>query len=206
MLIKIDHVCYTCARENDKSIIDANPSYKVLFKETDLENLDIKQGMSCCENKVHDIVYLEAKGKIPIEITEYGVIDEGKNEPAFNSETSTLYIPTHNLADSIAFFQFCGAKIPEQTLTYAKGTIKGLFDKTTLNIELNLSDQACDWILDRSGVCCLALVVKDIEKERDKWLEQYHATEIRMLNVNGKRLKIFFGVGKCGETIEVISL
>lgn len=206
MLIKIDHVCYTCARGSEKNIIESNPYYNVCFKEVNLENLDIKQVKSCCYNDIHDIIYMEAEGKIPIEITEYPTIAEGENRLAFDSATSTLVIPTDNLQQSIDFFQFCGAKISQQNSCRVQGSIKGLFDKTALNIDLVLTEQKTEWILDRGGICCLALVVKDVEKEREKWLERYEATEIRELDVNRKKLKIFFGFGKCGETIEVISL
>ena len=206
MLIKIDHVCYTTNKGKGKNIIEANSSYNIVFKEENLINLDIKQGKSRCTNVVHDIIYLESEERIPIEITEYSNIEWGENGPVFNSEISTLYVPTDNLQNSIEFFEFCGAKIDEKSMTQAKGRLKGLFDKITLNIELNLVEQRQEWILDREGVCCLALVVNDIEKERVKWLERYNATDIRKLEVNGRKLKIFFGVGKCGETIEVISL
>ena len=55
-------------------------------------------------------------------------------------------------------------------------------------------------------MCCLAIVVKDINEERKKWVKNFEATKIEELEVNGRKLKIFFGLGKCGEKIEVISL
>lgn len=205
MLVKIDHICCTCRTGEEEEVLKSFPEYSVSFVEKNLTNLDIKEEKSNYENTVHDIIYLEAENHVPIEITSYHNVGESGNGISFSQEDSVLHIKTPDVSKTLEVLKLCGAKVTECRDFCAECSLKGLLDKNQLRIEVSSTKENTNWILDEKGICCLAIIVRNIETARDKWMKYYRATEIRSLNVNGRVLKLFFGYGDCGETIEIIS-
>lgn len=206
MLIKIDHICYACSLNEEQDVLKKYSDYNLKFTEKNLKNIDIKKKILSCKNEHHNINYLESTNALPIEITSYQNICEEQNSLFYDDKKLLLRILSNNVQLTKELFALCGAKFQQECDDYAIGTIKGIFDKKALNIEIRHSSEKREWILDGEGVCCVAIVVKDINEERKKWLRNFDATEIDELEVNGRKLKIFFGMGKCGEKIEIISL
>ena len=206
MLIKIDHICYSCQKGAEEIAMSRFCGYHELFRQKDIPNLSIKRKRSMRENVSHNIIYLENKGSFPIEITSYENIAEGQDGFLFDYKNNVIEMYSDHIPMSVALLEFCGAKRKSETTDQAEMSMHGILDKLTLTIIIKKSEQPKPWILDRGGNVCLALVVKDLESIRRKIGTIFDVSDIKELEINGRVLKLFFAFGLCGETIEFLSV
>lgn len=119
-----------------------------------------------------------------------------------------LIVKAANIKKSIIFWGRFGFKVVEEGGDFAKLELKSLLDQSTYQVFLQESDYKDDKpCLDDRGFNCIAFVSNSAKNEKDflnkKGIE---TTEIEEINLNHKRLDIFFAIGPSGELVEIIGV
>lgn len=206
MLIKIDHICYSCQKGTEDVAKSKFCGYHEVFYQREVPNLSIKQKRCIRENVSHDMIYLEKAGSFPIEITSYENIALEEGGFTFDYHNSVMETYSDHIQTSIAFLELCGAKREADHTGRTVMSMRGLLDKQALTIIIKQAKKPKPWILDRGGNACLGLIVRNLESTKQKIRKAFEVTETKELPINGRILKLFFAFGLCGETIEFISV
>ena len=86
MLIKIDHVSYSCDDQFDcKRFFDMG--YATEFCEERLENIECKKNLLKYKARLHNIYMLTKEDSIPIEITMYERVEKKDTGLSLNGNT-----------------------------------------------------------------------------------------------------------------------
>lgn len=205
MILKFDHVAYTCNYESENRSLQKFYDHKIIFRENKLKNLQNKMEFLTNKDLYHNIIYLEKDCNIPIEITSYKSIEDQYCDISVIDNKVEIW--SCNLAESIKFFSLLGFKMQDESEKYCNLTFYTIFEKSPVFLEIKKSDQYKGWCLDNKGYCCLAFLADNAQKESIKLSSLgYLCTDIESLTVNGRRLEIFFVQGKCGEVVEIFSI
>ena len=71
MIVKLDHISYSCAYGKEESIKASFEGYREIFREENIENLSIKSEFMSTQEKEHCLYMMVKEGDVPIEITSY---------------------------------------------------------------------------------------------------------------------------------------
>lgn len=209
MIVKFDHISYSCSLLKEESARQLFSEYETVFHEKDLPNLAMKYPYMRKEQTTHNIMLLQKAGSYPIEITAYEACEkraEGKTEKYVLSDDK-IDIYSANPMETKAFFALLGFKENEEGIL----ELKPLLDEKPLCIKVcKLPEESTDThtcFLDEEGFGSLAFVVDNAKKQKALFKEKdYPTSEIEELMVNGKKLKIFFTNSPMGEIIEFIGM
>ena len=201
MLIKIDHLSYSCDETFDYKMF-LNKGFELDFYEEQLVNIDCKKALLKYESQYHSIYMLSKEGSVPIEITMYDCVDN--IDTGMKLKDNVLEWEVRNVEITEEFLMALGARKGNDNQL----TLKGFFDKTPLEIKLTKKvDIETQSFLDINGFSSLGLVVDNVNRELDKLQKNgYYVTGVNEIEVNKKRMEIGFVVGLNNEIVELISV
>lgn len=199
MIIKVDHIAYSCTRCELPLVFNQINDYQQVFYEKNLPNVMAKKSLMKTKSETHDIILLNKSENIQIEITAYDFVN-GTGKYEFDGVTAVSH--TYSLPDSRTFYRGVGFSEQEVGFFVLKNTI----DKTPFFIQIREDvKKKKSYYLDANGYCCIALVTNNADKEKKRLLVcGIRTTNISELQVNRKQLKIFFAYNECGDIIEFI--
>lgn len=204
MLLKLDHVSYSCGRgDGFKKIIPTG--YKEQFREEGLPNIECKCSLLKHHDIMHNIImYLSDKDYVPIEITQYETVSDIKNKMNING--SEIIFFTQNVNESKRFFSCFDMKTRFDSDKLAELYFQPFLDSHEWTIRLCKNDVKEEAVLDICGFSSIGIIVDKLEKVIEKVkIEGFITTGISQLLVNGKLLEIAFCNGFYGEVVELIS-
>lgn len=119
-----------------------------------------------------------------------------------------IIITCEDIEASMIFWKKLGFEEKERTEEYAFLEFSSIISKGICGLYLMKGikrKESC--LLDDRGFNCLALISTSVEREKQS-LEKdgFYTTDIEDVVTNGKKLRIFFGIGPSGEIIEMIEL
>lgn len=201
MIVKLDHISYSCAFGEEEKVKASFEGYQSFFCEERIENLPIKSEFMRGRAKEHGLYMMGKEGCCPIEITSYPECCPGKER--LSLEEDAVCIRTPDAVETGAFYERLGFGGSEDGMS-----LKPLLDKTKICIRIVEASEADDtFYLDQQGFGILAFVVDNAKKQKAQ-LESagIYTTDIQELTVNGKKLKIFFAKSKAGDLVELIGI
>ncbi|MBQ3035476.1 MAG: hypothetical protein IJD31_00970 [Lachnospiraceae bacterium] len=205
MIVKFDHISFSCTLEEEKEVRDLFKNYEIVFHEEKLRNSVIKKDYMRAEQELHNIMLLNSQDEYPIEITAYPKCISSDLNECVKYELVDDYIVIYSVAptETERFLKLLGMKQSENSLW----EIKPFLDKRKLKIKVCKTEEKRKVYLDNRGYGSLAFLVDNICKQK-KLLENsdISCSDIDELMVNGKMLKIFFASSITGEIIEFIGL
>lgn len=205
MIVKFDHISYSCKTTSEEETRNLFDGYEVQFHEVDLKNLPMKYSYMHNRQEKHNIMLLSKTGHYPIEITAYESCLERneQKEPKYILQEELIEIYSQKPDKTEEFFKFLGMKEGENSVL----ELKPFLDEKPVRIKVYRAEGDNAIRLDEEGFGSLAFVVDNAKKQRQLLLDGgYMCTEIEELQVNGKKLKIFFTNSEANEIIEFIGL
>ncbi len=207
MIIKFDHLSYSCSYEEEEKIIskfcDNGGGYTIQFREQ-VKNLPIKDQIMQNTCDMHGLVMLQPVDQkifhapVPIEITSYLKVS---GDSSYGMEGAVIEFRTRNIKESAVFYQQLGFQKEDRDIL----SLTTLLDKNKVYIKLVESSIFYPYCLDVSGFSSMAWIVNKIEKYTSMIKSKgIKVTNINELEVNKRKLKICFVIGKQGELIELI--
>ena len=236
MILDIDHIALTSSDFSRLMDIFSKLDYCVEFYEKRVDNPKIKEKLMQHFSEYHDLCLLKSKNNLNVELLNHKTVNKknGFLIPIFNNtETNSLQkdqllkIKNSNIPliieETNNDFLFNKMIVETNNLEESKNFWKslGFFQKNEFKNHLYfnsiLSEKKYEFILkeihsdsknnlDDKGWNCIALLSNSIEKEYDFLKNKYITTEIELLEINHKQLRIFFVKSPGGELIEIISL
>lgn len=200
MILKLDHIAYSCDKNEISDVLKCFIQYEKVFYEKRLPNLINKYELLANWSHDHDIILLNCNDKIPIEITAYDSTNKGCK---YSIDGYEVLVRTSSVEKSIDFYQAIGFKCCED----GSFKLKPIMDNNPLTLRMIESKESNHNKLDSSGFCCLAFITSDAKKEK-KSLDRKNVftTSIENLYVNRKSLDIFFAYNQYGDLCEFISI
>ena len=201
MIVKFDHVSFSCVWGEETAVKNSFREYEEVFREENIENLSIKSEFMKSEAKKHHLYMLVKDGCYPIEITSYPACTAGRERLSIGSDE--IRILTMDVKETEAFYKTLGFTAKDSVMT-----LKPLLDKTEIRLKIVPDGEIQQELyLDQQGIGIMAFVVDNAKKQK-KQLENagVYATDIQELVVNGKNLKIFFAKSNAGDLVELIGI
>lgn len=201
MIVKFDHISYTCPIGEEDKVINSLSGYAQDFCENNVPNLEIKAEFMKMDTRMHDLYMLTKESGYPIEITSYSQCTEGKNR--LTVDNNGFVILSKEVKETELFYEKLGF-ITEQSVM----CMKPLLGKEKIRIRIEEDREADEkTYLDQKGWGILAFVVDNAEKQK-RQLENagVYTTAIQELLINGKKLKIFFAESNVGDLVELIGV
>lgn len=201
MIVKFDHISFSCTFADEEMIVKNFAGYEEVFSENNLCNLEIKEPFLREKLDTHNIFMLQKEKCYPIEITSYERCQKSKGR--LNVEADRICIKTADAELTEQLYKSLGFRGENGILEY-----KPLLDSEAVKLQIIQDSQAATTTcLDDAGYGILAFVV-DNSKKQKKQLEEagFAVTEIQELAVNEKLLKICFVKSKAGDLIELIGI
>ena len=203
MIIKLDHITYVTERVKVQTVIKEfeTRGYTLKFKELNLPNLSIKKALMKTVQETHDIYFLDKDDSFAIEVIAYDQVCSTSQNKYEDGVFSIEVKSRTKLYDTVSVF---GIDPKENDDRYR---IKGLFDKKNLEIKVIEKPDIENTYLDMEGYGCLTFLVDSVERTKEN-IKALDCSDISMLTVNGRELKIFFATSKEARDIiiEFISL
>jgi len=221
MIIHIDHLALTTDGFKDDINILEKFGYKLRFLERDIKNLDIKKQFLRNFTKNHDIALLDNINGLSIELINYPVsgVEKSIFYPKINNNTisklqdvrkgfSEICFKTHNFSESLKFWKSLDFHVYEQNKNITRLKIRSLINRSDYFVCIeNANELEGQCFLDDLGFNSIALISTSITKDRDFLIKQnFDATPIDTLELNGKNLNIFFVKGPSLELLEIIGI
>jgi len=123
---------------------------------------------------------------------------------------NTIVFKTPSIEASFQFWTHFGFKPQELTETYAKLEFKTPFNRYPFYIILTKDKTNCTskkMYLNSNGFSYMAFITNSDESEKKRLIgNALNVTQTDTIDVNNKRLNIFFVKGPCNEFVEIISL
>lgn len=130
MILKFDHIAYSCQRQDLPQVLARFSSYRQIFCEKSLINIQAKRELMTDKNlSYHDIIMLNSNNGLPIEITAY---DETAGRGKYSLQDKNILCHTVDSVASDKFFTVVGWK--KQTADRYK--LNTFFDDIPIYIEL----------------------------------------------------------------------
>lgn len=231
MIIKIDHLTYiTEDIQYDHNILKSQ-GYNTEFYEKNLINPVNKYKFLKYEQSEYSMALYLKNNSYNIELISYPELI--KNEYRLSklrvklenttsdinklselhslqvqSSFNELIIYTYNFYESIKFWSILGFKQTEIGNDYARLTFS-TWNGDKHHVILQRMDNlgGINNYLDCLGFNNLAVISTSIEQERNRLIEnKFECTEIEIVYINGKNLRIFFVKGPSNEMVEIIGL
>lgn len=206
MVLKIDHVSFSCEKGQENSA-NVTPIYERVFFETDLPNISCKRELLKNHADTHNIImYHAGESYIPIEVTQYPSVKNVNNDISLNQRAIEWKVKS--IKESMGYFETVGFKCIDETNTYAIMKLKPFLDKEPIEISLLETEQiSAEGFLDVFGYSSLGLLVDNVEMELNKFAARnFVTTEVNSLEVNGKKMNVAFTKGPSNEIIELIAV
>lgn len=199
MIIKVDHIAFSCSKIEVDKVIKNFPLHKKVFYERALLNIEAKKRLLRGNTPDHDIILLHhTGGGMPVEVTAY---DKVSGEAKYGMKEQTVIAYTCNLKESSEFYAAIGFKLSGYNLF----SLRTLMDENDLSLELVERQQAEKYYLDNQGFSALALITNSVSREKMKLeAKKVTTTDINRLIVNRRELQIFFAYSEYGDVVEYI--
>lgn len=204
MIIKFDHIAYSCKKSEIQRYKSTLDGYREVFHYLAAVNIEIKFGLMQNRLADHDIVLFEKENSIPIEVTGYDYVGEGKKH--YETSNNVIIVNTADDAVSGKFYETIGFKIDEDRMHMTLRPLIGIPVKIKINDGVKKSiNTEVDNYLDSAGYCCLAFITNNPWKEKSK-LESSGlcTTDIVPLQLGDKKMNIFFTKSDVGDICEYI--
>ena len=208
MIIKFDHLSYSCSFKEEEDIVKrfcGTGCYTVQFKES-IKNIPVKMQLMQNVNDTHGLTMLQPVGGnssqvyLPVEITSYSKVSGCS---AYSLIDGIIEFKTVNLKESILFYQQLGFQKESSGML----SLKTMLDRHNIYIRLSECDESYSNCLDVTGFSSIAWIINKMEKYVKTLHEKgIKVTDIDTLTVHGRKLKICFVLGRQGEIIELIGV
>ncbi len=198
MIIKFDHISYSC--QTGEEPVGLLEGFTQEFSETKLPNITAKNSFLKNKAATHNISLYRCEGKYPIEITAYPECDGENRKYDVSDDLIVVYSP--DVETTVAFYEAIGFKVTEDKCLELLPFMEQ--KKVVLQVKEADTDEV---FLDKGGFGSLAFVVDRIEKHRTQLEKKaFQVTDVEMLKVNGKELKICFVTDGIGDIVEFIGI
>jgi hypothetical protein len=207
MILKFDHISYSCTYFEEDKVLNSFSEYNVIFSQKQLFNIGGKSHFFKNAQNLHNITLLNAECRIPIEITAYSKCIGGDACLEVDRNENIIKLMTSDINETIKLFENLGFKIERNSYNGVFAMIKPFLDKYKISINILENQKKLAWNLDKAGYSSLAFIVDNIKKERER-LKQlgYFTTNIERIKVNNRDLQVFFVKGNVGEIFEIIGV
>ena len=203
MVLKLDHVSFSCGKEFEITNIIPN-GYDKKFEEIDLQNIACKIPFLKRKCKTHNIFMYEGETdkSIPIEVTQYTDVVDYKT--SIKLDGRRIMWPVVDTEAAKEFFVAVGGKADSDL---PRVVFKPFLDKASFEIEFVEAKDNEMPFLDVEGFSSLGIFSDNAKKEMDKMSNKgYFVTEVSEIVVDGKKMDIGFVMGKNNEIVEFISV
>ena len=204
MIVKFDHISYSCACFEEEKVRQMFAGYEAQFHEVDLVNMSMKYKYMHKVQEKHNIMLITKTENWPVEITAYESCEKKKDsfdKYVLKEDLIEIYSEYPEKTEEVLLL--LGMKKSEEGVW----ELKPLLDDRKLRIQVIKAQNARKVYLDEEGYGSLAFVVDNAKKQREQFINSgYECSEIEELSVNGKILKIFFTNSPTNEIIEFIGL
>lgn len=198
MIIKFDHISYSCKTEESVEWLVGN--YIQEFKETHLPNIEAKCAFLQKYEPFHDIALYNCHGKYPIEVTAYPECMGENKKFDISDEVITVYSMCPE--KTVAFYEAVGFRLSEGMFL----ELLPFMEQKKVILQVVQADIG-EVFLDKKGFGSLAFVVDRIEKHKQQLEKKgYAVSSTDPLSVNGKELKICFVSDDAGDIVELIGV
>lgn len=206
MIIKFDHIAYSCEKgemQRYKSTLDG---YHEVFHYSSVENIEIKFGLMQNRLADHDIALFEKENSIPIEVTGYDHVGEGESH--YETVNNIINVNSPDGAASGKFYENIGFKTDKDRVHMTLRPLVGIPVKIKIHDKVNKGIYAeADNYLDRAGYCCLAFITNNPWKEKSRLESRgLYTTDIVPLQLGGTKMDIFFTKSNAGDICEYIGV
>lgn len=205
MVLKFDHISYSCA--NEIKIYEILNSYNKDFEEKELQNIDCKKSLLQYDSKVHNIImYRPKEYGMPIEITQYPVVKYNNVSISFRENELIWYV--RDLEAAYSFFECIDANKIDEAEDILLLQFRPFLDDIPINIKLKKKANInAPGYLDVEGFSSIGIFVDNIQKYTEIYRNKgFFTTSISSIVVDSKKLDIVFSKGKNNEIIELISM
>ena len=223
MIIHIDHLALTTDGFNDDINILEKLGYKLRFLERNVKNLKIKKQFLRNFTNNHDIALFDSTNGLSIELINYPVRGVKKSifYPKINDNAvaklkdmqegfsfSEISFKSRNFSEALKFWEKLGFQVYEQDKNIVKLKFRSLINRSDYFVCIeNVKGLEGQCFLDDLGFNSIAFISTSITKDRDFLIKQnFDATPIDTLELNGKKLNIFFVMGPSLELVEIIGI
>ncbi len=205
MLVKFDHIAYTCRKDEIEQIRKQYIGYTEVFREIGVPNLAIKKQLMIKWKDDHDIVFMEKKDAFPIEITAYDDVEDSKVK--YDIQDHSLNVNTLSYGDSYQFYKTIGFGKRDNN----EMVIQPVMDTMPISIKINegadVYGRSKENSLDCRGLCCLAFITNNIVKEKERLdRKSLRTSDIMPLRLHGQKMRIFFAYNDFGDICEFIGV
>ena len=113
MIMKFDHIAFSCSRTEIDEKLKQFSSYEKVFYEKDLPNIEAKKDLLSNDAPYHDIILLKHTSRgIFMELTAY---EEVSGTAKYDLEEQAVIVHTSSIESSINFYKL---KLPTSTIKH----------------------------------------------------------------------------------------
>lgn len=206
MIIALDHVAIAVPDFEAAIKFWQESSYTTRFIAPGIPNPSMKKPFMQEWSASHDLALLTHPERLPVEVIAYAHAPQGESAMNFVPESARVYQHTTNPEETITFWKRFGF----QQVQTDDGDVllrwQSALAKVPCEIELRPVVEGVECLLDTNGINSLAFLSSNAKQERERLIKEgCRVTDIESLEVNGKKLDLFFAIGPQGEMCEVIS-
>lgn len=161
MILKLDHISFSCAEGRDY-LASIPQGYREVFAEMGLPNTECKRRFLSDWQDKHNIIMLQSESGIPVEVTQYEAVSVEGRMSLYQNE---IHLPTCSIQSSVPYFSRLGMKVLSQSITDAVMGLRPFLDKNEFRICLKQDSSPPSlfwmlWVFPQSGYLSTALIRK----------------------------------------------
>ena len=223
MIIHIDHLALTTSCFDDDINILEKFGYKLRFLERNVKNLNIKKQYLRNSTDNHDIALMDCINGMSMEIINYPLkgLERSIFFPKIDNNAITklkeiqksfsfneICFKSYNFTESLKFWKSLGFQIYEYNENNTCLKFRSLITRSDYFVCIeNINELKDQCFLDDLGFNSIALISTSAVKDRDLLKKQnFEVTSIDALELNDKKLNIFFTIGPSLELVEIIGI
>lgn len=203
MILKFDHISYSCEYSQEKQLFSRGglfENYKIKFVERDLPNVQGKLSLLNCMWPVHDILFCECDGCIPVEVVLYKSCFKGNS--CLKLQNNIIHVCTSKVSKTINLLTLLGFKKNDNLYVF-----ESRLDKMRVFIRLEEVADKVVTKLDEIGYTSLAMWSTNGVVEHKKFIEYgFRVYDKSQIYINGKKINVFFVTDGQGLIVEILSL
>ena len=203
MIFKFDHISYSCEYNQEKQLFSRGglfEKYQIKFVERDLPNVQGKLPLLNHMWSVHDILFCECDGSLPVEVVLYKSCCKGNN--CLDFQNNIIHVRTSKVSKTIDLLTLLGFKEKDGLYVF-----ESRLDKMLVFVHVEEVANKVVSKLDEIGYTSLAMWSSNGVAEYENFLEHgFSVYDKSQLYVNGKKINVFFITDGQGLIVEVLSL
>lgn len=205
MIYAIDHVALACSDAPSACAQVSLWGYTKVFSAMGVSNPLIKKPLMKDWCDKHDLFYFQKKGAFNIEVIRYDSTHEGGSFLDAKPLGESIELFAKDLEAGYGFWSLLGLKLVRKEPDHYRCSFCTPFSpEVSFIISRRLSNDGNN-ALDTAGFNCIAFVSTSLQQDRKSLLDSgVKTTRIENVQINDKKLSIFFAEGDSGEKVEII--